>query len=371
MGALKLTYYDKERALEKSSFFVVGGVEKNALEQKKGLDYYSFGSQMPQRNFTSSEYDYGMNGQEKDDEITGVAGAHTTAMFWEYDTRLGRRWNVDPVNKPFESSYAAFGGNPIMNVDPNGDDWYKAADGSQKWHDNTSDGFSDLDGMSWTRLGETLNSTTATGGSTQATFVLDVMDYATRGFQDKWTRNGTANSDGSFTVNDDFPVDDFFTFMVGSFVTGKGSDDYIFGPKSLVSADLSKSLMFAEAVALFKENSYKNGFSPEIKRKPNNPMDLYKEWVVEPKRAGYIATVTHVLGSANFHFENYSKNGQSWTRITVSNKHTVASATGTNAPYIGFIMGGEYRYPRPNSSVPQPFTNINQTIIIEKPTNQL
>ena len=36
-----------------------------------------------------------------------------TAGFWQYDARLGRRWNVDPVVKPWESSYATFSNNPV------------------------------------------------------------------------------------------------------------------------------------------------------------------------------------------------------------------------------------------------------------------
>jgi hypothetical protein len=39
-------------------------------------------------------YGFAFNGQEKDDEVSG-AGNTMTAEFWEYDTRLGRRWNVD------------------------------------------------------------------------------------------------------------------------------------------------------------------------------------------------------------------------------------------------------------------------------------
>ena len=87
-------------------------------------DYYPFGMVMPERNFNSTSYDFGFNGQMKTDEISGT-GNHNTALFWEYDTRLGRRWNIDPVIKPGESSYATFGGNPILMVDPSGDDWFK------------------------------------------------------------------------------------------------------------------------------------------------------------------------------------------------------------------------------------------------------
>ena len=66
-------------------------------------------------------YQYGFNGQEKDDEVSG-AGNTMTAEYWEYDARLGRRYNIDPVTKPWQSSYSTFSGNPISNVDINGDD---------------------------------------------------------------------------------------------------------------------------------------------------------------------------------------------------------------------------------------------------------
>lgn len=37
-------------------------------------------------------YRYAFNGQERDDEIAGQ-GNIMTAEYWEYDARLGRRWN--------------------------------------------------------------------------------------------------------------------------------------------------------------------------------------------------------------------------------------------------------------------------------------
>jgi ribosomal protein L32 len=59
---------------------------------------------------------------EKDPEITGQEGSHYTAAFWEYDSRIGRRWNVDPAYKkyPFQSNYSTFNGNPILYADPSG-----------------------------------------------------------------------------------------------------------------------------------------------------------------------------------------------------------------------------------------------------------
>ena len=81
-------------------------------------DYYPFGMAMKERSFSNEEYRFGFNTQEKSTEI----GEDTyTAEFWQYDSKIARRWNVDPVVKPYESSYLAFGGNPIYYVDVNGD----------------------------------------------------------------------------------------------------------------------------------------------------------------------------------------------------------------------------------------------------------
>jgi len=82
-------------------------------------DYYPFGAPIQGRSFSSTEYRFGFNTQEKTDEIAGP-GNHNTATFWEYDTRLGRRWNTDPVTKPWESLYATNNNNSIVFTDPLG-----------------------------------------------------------------------------------------------------------------------------------------------------------------------------------------------------------------------------------------------------------
>ncbi len=75
----------------------------------------------PGRNFNSSEYRFGFNGMESDDEISGVGNSYT-AEFWQYDPRLGRRWNIDPLTwkYPWQSPYASFNNNPIYFIDPIG-----------------------------------------------------------------------------------------------------------------------------------------------------------------------------------------------------------------------------------------------------------
>jgi len=69
----------------------------------------------------TERYRYGFGGQERDDEIAGI-GNTMTAEFWEYDARLGRRWNVDPETSNFswQTTYSGFDNNPILLVDPNG-----------------------------------------------------------------------------------------------------------------------------------------------------------------------------------------------------------------------------------------------------------
>jgi hypothetical protein len=91
-------------------------------QQKFGPSHPAFGSVMEGRSFvgdTSGWYRFGFNGQERVDEISG-SGNHYTAEYWEIDSRLGRRWNTDPVRVAWESPYAVNRNNPIWLNDPAG-----------------------------------------------------------------------------------------------------------------------------------------------------------------------------------------------------------------------------------------------------------
>ncbi len=81
---------------------------------------------MPGREFSSGGYRYGFGGQEEDNEINNLKGSYNSAMFWEYDTRLGRRWNIDPKSPAWESGYAGYRNNPVVFIDPKGDDPFTA-----------------------------------------------------------------------------------------------------------------------------------------------------------------------------------------------------------------------------------------------------
>jgi len=85
------------------------------------LDYDPFGMLTVGRSWSGgSEYRFGFNSQEQDDEVYGN-GNFNTAEFWGYDTRLGRRWNLDPKSNPSISNYATFLNNPIFYSDLLGD----------------------------------------------------------------------------------------------------------------------------------------------------------------------------------------------------------------------------------------------------------
>ena len=82
-------------------------------------DYYPYGMTEPGRSWNAGAegYRYGFNTQEN---VPELGEGHTTALYWEYDGRLGRRWNLDPITKEYESNYSVFGNSPIYAIDVNG-----------------------------------------------------------------------------------------------------------------------------------------------------------------------------------------------------------------------------------------------------------
>ncbi len=84
---------------------------------------YPFGMTIANRSISNNYYRYGFQGQEKDNEIYGEGNAYS-AKFWQYDARLGRRWNLDPVDQISLSNYSVLSSNPINRIDPLGDDDY-------------------------------------------------------------------------------------------------------------------------------------------------------------------------------------------------------------------------------------------------------
>ena len=83
---------------------------------------HPFGMLTPGRSWvigSGEGYWFGFNGQEQVDEVYGHASLNT-AEFWSYEARLGRRWNVDIIQRAYLGSYTCFNNNPIFLVDPFG-----------------------------------------------------------------------------------------------------------------------------------------------------------------------------------------------------------------------------------------------------------
>jgi len=118
LGSVLTTVSDRKLGVDNNSDNIV---DFYLADVRSATDMYSGGMQMPGRSYNANAYRYGFGTQEKDDEITGNSGSHYTATFWEYDTRLGRRWNLDPKPTIGVSDYATFLNNPIWYNDPLGD----------------------------------------------------------------------------------------------------------------------------------------------------------------------------------------------------------------------------------------------------------
>jgi hypothetical protein len=84
----------------------------------EGIFSNPFGSVLS--SVSKGVYRYGMNTQEKENEIYGEGNSYT-AEYWQYDARLGRRWNVDPRDVPSFSPYSCFANNPLWFSDVAGD----------------------------------------------------------------------------------------------------------------------------------------------------------------------------------------------------------------------------------------------------------
>jgi len=104
LGCLKL-HSDYYTELDKNSF-------------KYCLTSYKSGSE------ERSDYLYGFNGMEHDDEIKGDLNAYDFGSRSIYDGRLGRFVSVDPKMRDFawRSPYSFAGNSPVQNIDNNGEE---------------------------------------------------------------------------------------------------------------------------------------------------------------------------------------------------------------------------------------------------------
>jgi RHS repeat-associated protein len=95
------------------------------------FEYYLFGMLQPGRSFTSSSnYRFGFNGKENDNEVYGEGNFQDYGMRM-YDTRLGRFISVDPLTRKYPelTPYQFASNGPISGIDLDG---LETADPKQK-----------------------------------------------------------------------------------------------------------------------------------------------------------------------------------------------------------------------------------------------
>ncbi len=234
-------------------------------------DYYSFGSIMENRYYEADSFGYrfSLNGQEKDDEIYGK-GNTTTAEFWEYDGRLGRRWNIDPVPQVKFSDYSVFGNNPIYYVDIYGNTKRRAKEGSNKQENNNTvpsvsqvAGVAAVAGISLTATAknnvtnidamlseEKLNGKTISTG--ESGYVSDSKDAENLNL---WVNAGLAFVVDESNANK-FENYELFVVstLVNNFVTGSGPENYVFPTNGKMSSKFVNSFIVNKALAEYKKN---------------------------------------------------------------------------------------------------------------------
>jgi RHS repeat-associated protein len=86
-------------------------------------DYYAGGMLMPGRNYNPTDYRFGYGSHEKIDEVSGTGNTVDMGDRW-LDTRLMRTPKPDSKAKKYPdiSPYAYAGNNPIIFIDPDGEE---------------------------------------------------------------------------------------------------------------------------------------------------------------------------------------------------------------------------------------------------------
>ncbi len=120
LGNVLVTISDKKQGVDQNSD---GVIDYYVADVVSAQDFYPFGFKMPGRKYNATNYRYGFNGKEEDDEVKGD-GNEIAFENRIYDTRTGRWLSTDPsqYRHPYESPYMFAGSNPIFYKDPDGKD---------------------------------------------------------------------------------------------------------------------------------------------------------------------------------------------------------------------------------------------------------
>jgi len=115
LGNVLATVSDKKLAVDSNSD---GVVDYYTADVASATDFSSYGAGLEGRKFNDTTAHYGFNGQMK---VPEIGADQYTAEYWEYDSRIARRWNLDPKGTEWESPYDVLNDDPLWNMDELGD----------------------------------------------------------------------------------------------------------------------------------------------------------------------------------------------------------------------------------------------------------
>ena len=119
LGNVLVTVSDKKFGVDLTNDGIIDSYNADVVTAN---DYYPFGMQMPGRKYSAgSQYRYGFNGKENDNEAKGE-GNQQDYGFRIYDGRLGRFISIDPLQTkyPSLSPYQYCANSPTNAKDPDG-----------------------------------------------------------------------------------------------------------------------------------------------------------------------------------------------------------------------------------------------------------
>ena len=358
LGNVLSVISDNKIGIDNTADFVADYYEPYIVSES---DYYPYGMTMEKRSFASSEYRFGFNTQEKSTEL----GEDTyTAEFWQYDSKIARRWNVDPVDKFWESSYATFSSNPLIFTDELGlnADFFKNEDGHVVWRDSEDDYILD-NGERYDNIGKT--------------HTREVVDnennlYYTHDIEEE-NEDGTKRID-NYVYQDIVPAGDLGlknypdealgnigtkvlperNFFIDVFLGQREYNGYPVSSDGKVEMMTQKAVIDPMFTPMGGASSFK--YIPKIKtvvqvglRNPRN-VDAIKKILLDPKKAEEIYALKESLSGYIHKGVVYLEGGHH--RVAAAKE--ILKETGNAEPLRRLLQGGRWTKMKPHTSRPLP-----------------
>jgi len=317
--------------------------------------------QMPGRTFTAAinSYRYGFNGQERTTEINSDGNLYN-ARFWEYDSRIGRRWNLDPKPNISISPYSTFANNPIWRSDILGDSSSPGFIGPKQIENqlknvngrNVVGAINSVyektggDQLFNQQLGPQQLGTPSTGAS-----VPDLKDSPSGTENNEYTNTSSAlNVKPTITATDK----GWINLMMGHFIKGTGPENWVFPVNGSVSEKMRDAYIINNALSDWYNWHYLLGRSDnEFHMKSS--YDLMGQ--IDDLGSHFSPfSISNFVGSADV----YIKKVDSKT-LLVRVENVTSVTSGDFAKHLPWNSWPKSLVRNPNTTNPQPYTNISQT----------